>query len=333
LSLAAGVALAGVYWVTWLGEFRYVQPNVATEGFFHYSKNFASFIELFNSEKTKTVTNVKFGLIQLVVLLYAITFAIYGWSRWTKDQRTPLVLASAAMIMAFFLINPWSEFLWQHVPLLKLQQFPWRFLVFVTIGASIVVGVLGSQTIDEKWRFIGALLLFLAVVSRVLSVKPEPTPFSHPKSARDIASNYFAPDVGNEWLPKNAAEFAVGEPLQKTYTGPAELAFSEGSAINIHEARLTTGRIDCELSSSNASSLLLRHYFYPVGWRATLDDKPVAIERSSDGLMQIAIPADFDGKLSLQFSTTPMRRWGLAVSILASLTLAIFQLRTRYSRQ
>jgi hypothetical protein len=333
LALVTGVALAGVYWVTWLGEFRYVQPHVATEGFFHYSKNFAAFMDLFNSEKTTTVTNVKFGSIQRVVILYAAALSIYGWNRWTKDQRTPLFLASVAMIISFFLINPWSEFLWQHVPLLKLQQFPWRFLVFVTIGASVVVGVLGGQVIDEKWRFAGALLLLLAVVSRVASVKPETTPFTQPKSVRDIASVYFAPDVGNEWLPKDATEFAIGEPLQKTYTGPAELAFSEDSSIHIRDARLLTGQIDCDLSSKEASQLTLRHYFYPVGWRAMLDEKQIFIERSSQGLMQIAIPANFDGKLSLQFSTTLMRRWGLAISIMTAVALAIFQLRTRQSQK
>ncbi len=327
-SLLVGVILAGVYWITWLGEFRYVQPDVATEGFFHYSKNFASFLELFNSSQTKTVTNVKFGIVQTVILLSALVFVVLGWKVFSKDQRLLVVVAGIGLFLAFFLINPWSEPFWKHVPLLKLQQFPWRFLVFVTIGASIIVGFLGNRAVDDKWQFVGLVLLLVAVVSRIFAVKPEPTPFTHLTSARDIATTYFAPDVGNEWLPKGAKEFATGEPLQKTYTGPSEMAFSEGNQIQVRETRRMTGRIECDLSSREPTNLTLRHYYYPVGWRGWLNDKQVTIERSSDGLMQIAIPAQFNGRLSLQFSTTPMRRLGIAITLLAVMGLTIFQIRS-----
>jgi hypothetical protein len=330
-ALLVGVALAGVYWITWLGEFRYVQPGVATEGFFHYSKNFASFLELFDSSQTKTVTNVKFGMVHTVILLSALVFVVLGWKDSSEDQRLLVVVAGIGLLLAFFLINPWSEPFWKNVPLLKLQQFPWRFLVFVTMGASIIAGFLGNRAIDETWRFVGIMLVLFAVVSRVFSVKLEPTSFTHLKSARDIATTYFAPDVGNEWLPKGASEFATGEPLQKTYTGPSALAFSAGNQVQVRESRLMTGRVECDLSSSEAANLTLRHYFYPVGWRGWLDDKQVSIERSSEGLMQIAIPAQFNGRLSLQFSTTPMRRLGIAATLLSAIGLSIFQFRFRKS--
>jgi energy-coupling factor transporter transmembrane protein EcfT len=82
-------------------------------------------------------------------------------------------------------------------------------------------------------------------------------------------------------------------------------------------------RFQIQALSSTTLTILTAHF---PGWTATLNDTPLAIERSpTTGLISLPIPAGSSGELAITFESTPIRTgaWlvsGLSVAIAAALT-------------
>ena len=72
---------------------------------------------------------------------------------------------------------------------------------------------------------------------------------------------------------------------------------------------------------------MLPHFWFPVGWTATLDGAPVSLERTPLGLMRLSLATP--GLLEVRFGATPGRWLGIAVSalVLAMMTFATRRMR------
>lgn len=62
----------------------------------------------------------------------------------------------------------------------------------------------------------------------------------------------------------------------------------------------------------------LASYYY-LGWQATLNNKPILLDKNKDELMKITLPEQTKGALSVTFSATPARKIGIYISIASAL--------------
>jgi hypothetical protein len=62
------------------------------------------------------------------------------------------------------------------------------------------------------------------------------------------------------------------------------------------------------------------HFFFPVGWRASLDgaEDAARLAPTANGLMQVHVAPGRGGTLQVVFGMTPMRRLGWCVTVLAA---------------
>jgi uncharacterized membrane protein YfhO len=90
----------------------------------------------------------------------------------------------------------------------------------------------------------------------------------------------------------------------------------------VHAFEREPGRLRAEVTTAITAFVNLPHYYFPVGWRATWNGAPVALERTNDGLMRVEVPAGH-GVIDVTWTMTPARRLGVAVSAVTLVLLLV----------
>src|SRR5262249_30253434 len=119
-----------------------------------------------------------------------------------RRQRRLFLFLWVGLLGCVFLMSPASAPIWRSLPLLHRIQFPWRFMVVVTVCAA---GLAGAVLPTRR----ALPLVVCAVVASAPAVRPyqplRPIRYPHPARAEDIAQSFFTPDRDfHEWLPKGA---------------------------------------------------------------------------------------------------------------------------------
>lgn len=312
--LGFGVGLSAVYWLPVFLESQYssverMWDGQIFEGYYHYSRHFLSLSGLVDRSVTKTPIPVKLGLIQTLVAGAGLVVCVGGWKRFKFDQRHVVGLCVLTLTVSLFLMTRQSVWLWDHLPLLGRIQFPWRLLSLVSVSMAGLAGVTVSAFPGAKIRPLVVLgLCGFLLWPAVYRTNPKPTWYQEPRSANEIAEHFFAPDLADEWLPRDARSFQISSEQRQPKSHPP---------ATISDYRSQQGALSCQLRTTMKSSVVLPHYFFPVGFTATLNGDPVAIQRSSLGLMRVEVPAGFSGTLRVVWSTTPAKRAGVVVSLVA----------------
>ena len=154
-------------------------------------------------------TPFSMGLVQaLLVVLGLVATGRVLWRRRFAEGRGVLELfALLAWLVATLMITPLSQFLWQHLPLLSLVQFPWRFLsVQALAGVLLLVWLLPADRPRTGWLLAAAGILLAASV--MLGLHPDALALT----TADVTPNnlqlyeWFSGNVGTtiryEYLPE-----------------------------------------------------------------------------------------------------------------------------------
>jgi hypothetical protein len=203
---------------------------------------------------------------------------------------------------------------WNALPLVGLIQFPWRLVMVQTIALSALGACFAGAP-----RVAMALATAAVAWPLVAMVPPGVKAFEHAETAADLEQLMVAPDGADEWLPAGARR--VEPPLQWR-----EPTLTRGV---VEEFERRAGHLRVRIRSDGVGVLTLPHYWFPVGWSATLYGRPAALRPSPDGLMTTFVAGN--AVLEARFRTTPARRTGLVVSgtTLALLVTAVALWRRR----
>jgi hypothetical protein len=157
------LTLSAFYLVPVLFERNFVQADTVARTT-DYSLHFVSPSQLWNSvwgyggssSGIEDGMSFKVGKIQLLLAGLGSVMLII------RSKRKELFFIIAGIISLFMTTN-FSSFLWNHIPLLPIVQFPWRFLVlggfFVSILASYTVTLFHSPKSQSLLAFLIAILL------------------------------------------------------------------------------------------------------------------------------------------------------------------------------
>jgi hypothetical protein len=294
-AVLIGVGLSAFYWLPVVLEWNLVQGDRAATGPYRPVLRISP-LHLLGVVDPPTVVPLTLGSVVPALVAVASATLVIRRRRVTRAQWRLVGVLWLWVVLSVFLMHPASQAVWDTLPLLHRVQFPWRFLVVVTVATGALAGCVAAAT--RPLLALGAAAL-LVVTLRL----PPPLLFRYPypHRAADMVSFYVAPDFQHEWLPAGA--WAIRDPHVATLCTPG------CTAALVERAQ---GRLQLAVDAAGTASVTVPHYYFPVGWHATLDGVPIALGATPEGLMRVAVP--HGGTLVITFHTTPAKRLGVLVS-------------------
>jgi len=260
-----------------------------------------------------------------------------------ENGRSPFDLSGLAHTLFFvlflflyaFLAIPYSQSVWEAVPLLELAEFPWRMLGPAVFCASFLAAPVFAMIAHLLPKRFGPIALTVAILAIIAfsahylypsQFIPWGTPTPADAFAYEVTSGAIGTTSTGEFLPRAAQQhpqpdtlwpdYEAGRPPQKL--DPATLPAGATARIISHRAESDTLEID----TPQEFVATLRTLYWP-GWQLYLNDQPLAFSVTPNtGLIQATIPPD-QHTLTLQLESTPLRTFGQWLTITSALILIV----------
>ncbi|MGE0608671.1 MAG: 6-pyruvoyl-tetrahydropterin synthase-related protein [Pirellulales bacterium] len=320
LGTVAALGLGGM-----LASF-YVWPAVLETGltyseraftdFYHYSRNFLTWDRFFAWYDKQDPIPATLGFVLPIMALGNLIGLAILWSRTNARQRSTMLLLAATAILSLFFITAESAWLWKGLPLLDHLQFPWRFLTMATVALAALAGmVLPWKWLQGRWGVMSLTAIALGCLApRAAPLDPLDPPRKIAETVDDLLENTFVPDAQFEWLPKTA---------QPLVPESVELANLNPPGCQLVGFLVEQGRISAHVDYPDGGRVILRHFYFAVGWQAAFNGQAISLKPNQVGLMEVEMPPGANGRLEVLFVGTPMRRWGWYVTLVSCLPLAL----------
>ena len=343
-GMGLGLGLAAFYIVPAALEQRWVQierainPGMRVEDSFL----FAHTTNPFHDQVLRTAS-----WILLAELAAASLFAYLAWKKQTGG--TARIAISATLPLILLLQLPVGDVIWKHTPHMKFLQFPWRWLV----ALSLVACVLAGMTLDKtrvKARAAWVLLLIIAAMAiggGLLFFQP-----CDDEDAVTAQGAGFRTGQGtqgtDEYTPVGADGTAIQQdlPLVRVLRAPQDDTAQSSQGPNpdwkAGDPGSITAKVDARrwngehwlinLVMPEAGYAVLRLMEYP-SWRVTVDGKPAQDRPGRDeGLMAVPVVAG-SHVIDVQWSASSDVIAGRAISAISLLALAVVAMLERRERR
>ena len=315
-AVALGACLSAFYLLPAIYEQRWIEIANAVSAGSRPTDNFL-FIHTTDPDHDAFNRIVSWLAVLEGVMLLAAAIAGKLWRDATRDVWKAL---SVWALACSILMLPMSAFLWKVLPKLQFMQFPWRWLLclsmiftlFVTIGLRRwwqrgAVCVLSLVVIVAAWRYVQAPWWDTAA------------------DLREMQDN-MATGVGyegtDEYTPMGADPSAIDKDARKvTVAGPAH------AAIDVLRWDAQSKIFTAQMSA--ADQVALRLFRYPA-WRALVNGREVETNaREGTGQMLVPVSAGMN-QVEVRLVRTWDRRaggWISVVTAVSTLTLVLFSAR------
>ncbi|MGD8245101.1 MAG: hypothetical protein PVI63_07905, partial [Anaerolineae bacterium] len=362
--LLLGLLLSAWFWLPALAETRYVQLEAQTTGYFFYGNHFRGgdiiqWCPLFSYEVGSDHSSpFAMGAVQATLALIGGCVVINNLvrRRHTSDDAgglptSPLKtgntglgrlssgFAVLGLLLSTWLITPLSRPLWEHVPLLALVQFPWRFLsvqaLFTALLAGVVVPPLRRRGGHAVAWILAAVLGTLLVMTSLLGLRPEYLAIGAEEVTDERLQLYelFTGNIGStirhEYLPRWVKPRPYAGPSHIIPDAPPRAIPVSGRLSSAQRVEHKPTRRTWEVVAGSAGSEVAFPILYWPGWRATVDGTPVEVRATPDsGYLSAEVPA---GRhvVEIWLGRTPLRLGAEAVSLVTALTVLVVSISTR----
>jgi uncharacterized membrane protein len=340
-GMALGLGLAAFYIVPAAFEQRWVQierainPGMRVEDSFL----FAHTANAFHDQVLRTASWI------LVLEFAGASLAAY--LAWRKRAGGSIRMVLTAMLpIILFLQLPPSEVMWKYAPHLKFLQFPWRWLMVLSVVGCALAGM--AIVRQAKWPVLvaGIMIAGMAIGSSLL--------FFQPCDDEDAVTAQLAgftlgqgTEGTDEYTPVRVDNAAVQQhlPLVRVLRSAQDDTADDTSADNPEWRTGDPGGIAAQVDARRRNGehwivsvvtpetgyAVLRLMDYP-SWRVTVDGQPVnSRPLREDGLMAVPVNAG-SHVMEVQWAATRDVVAGRAVSTIALLALAVVAMRERKGR-
>jgi hypothetical protein len=347
-----GLGLAAIFWLPAFGERHDIKLEGITQGFFDFRENFITVPQFLAAPLPLDLSAINpafplsLGLAQIIGAALGLAALLWLLARWAtrrpSNPTLPHTLFFAGFLLLYaFLAVPWSQPVWENLPLLELTEFPWRML-----GPAIFcAAVLSAAAFAAIERRLAPHLIPLALASAGLLVIalnayylypaqfiPWGTPTPADAFKYEVVSGAIGTTSTGEFLPRWAQQHPQPDTLWPDYEAgrPPQLidpaALPPGASVTATAHRTESDSL--RLDTPQPFTATLRRLYWP-GWQVEIDGQPAPFEITpATGLIQTTIPAG-PHNLTVRLGSTPLRTAGLWLSGLSLLVLAIIGLIVR----
>jgi len=227
-----------------------------------------------------------------IVLIAASATAAKIWRETRRELWVALLVWVGACAVLMF---PFSLILWKILPKIQFMQFPWRWLLCLSMIFTVFV-----TTGFRKW-WMRAVVCLLCLTIIVIGWNRIQAPWwDTPADLREMVDNMYIGagyEGTDEYTPAGADPSAIDKDARKvTVDGPAR--------ADIHVLRWDAEAKTFTVQMSAADQLALRLFSYPA-WRTEVNGREVQTSsRTSTGQMLVPVPAGMN-RVEIRF----VRSW------------------------
>jgi hypothetical protein len=337
-GMALGLGLAAFYIVPAAFEQRWVQIDRAIISGMRVQDSFlfAHTADAFHDQVLHTASWI------LIVELAAAVLAAY--LAWKRNAGGNARITLTAMLPVILLLQlPASSVLWKYAPHMKFLQFPWRWVMALSVAGCVLASMAldpGAQRAWWRQMVTGGLIVTLAIGGALLFFQPCDDEDAVSAQVAGFRSGQGIQGT-DEYTPLGADNAAVQQhlPLVRLVRA-AQDDTADNSTVDNPEWHPGAGgailvglgaRIDLKRSNGEhwmvrivtpePGYAVLRLMDYP-SWRVAVDGTPILTRPTrEDGLMAVEVPAG-EHAIDVQWVATRDVLAGRAVSALALLMLA-----------
>jgi hypothetical protein len=333
-----GLLLAAWFLLPAALELEYVQLGPSTQDFFHYSRHFRAL----NLIQWKSTFDYSITADHTVCspfamgLAQAVFAALGGGALIVRRFRRRLEPLWGFVLLGFLvstvMITPLSQVLWDHLPLLPVVQFPWRFLSVQALFAAAMTAALVPARLSQRGS-LAVLIAALLAGSVLVPLHPERLYVGPDDVTVERLQLYelFTENIGTtiryEWLPNTAnprpftsdALIEPGIPLKPI---PLEGAPLEATLVG-------QGPTHQEWQVRGEGGGIAFPLLYWPGWGARVDGEPVEVAPlDGSGYLTVQVPPS-EHTVDLQLGRTPVRAVAETISLCALVVLVVALLRSK----
>jgi uncharacterized membrane protein len=264
-----GLSVSAIYWVTMVSEVGWIGVNqIQRDASVDYRLNF-----LFS---TFSPDNLNVWWMNIIAFMTLMLFApaIFVLRRFVKT--TPVV---ALTLFAIFMATPLSRPIWYVLKPLQETQFPWRWLVLISMGGSILAAaalpMISTGIRAKRMLMLGAMAIALAfTLSHIVREAQYFPQHKFETMLTDVRGsscvNYWFPIWARADARKMSTEVeANGRTVAINSWNPEHRKFSVGAGP--------------------ATEARVRTFYYPH-WTATSDAVSLLTRPDKDGALLISLP-------------------------------------------
>jgi hypothetical protein len=314
-AVALGACLAAFYLLPAIYEQKWVNIAEAVSAGSRPADNFL-FIHTTDPDHDAFNRIVSWIVVLEMLAIFAAALASKFWRQVRRELWAALLLWAAA---ACFLVFPLSALLWRILPKMQFMQFPWRWLLCVSMIFAIVV------TLGLRRRWMRAAVCALSIVVIVAAWHRVQVPWwDTAADLREMQDN-MATGVGyegtDEYTPVGADPSAIDKDARKVAVeGPAR------AVIRVTRWDAESKAFTAEMSASD--QLALRLFPYPA-WQTEVNGRVIKTSmRAGSGQMLVPVEAGVS-RVEIRFVRTWDRSTGWCISLLTAAALAIWSFRLR----
>ncbi len=316
-----GFALTAWFWYPALTQTDWGQMGTDfTAGYFHYSHHFRQLNLVQRApdfDYRVAATAQEAGPFAMGAVQAAL--AILGLGVLLRFPARRRGVVAVSLLLATVMITPLSRPLWDHLPLLPLTQFPWRFL---SLQSLFVAAAIGSLAERGAWRaMVGGTLIALLAWAALADLHPDRLAICEADVTWDRLRFYesFTGNIGTtiryEYLPRDV--------VPRLYISEAVLdgggrPIADGVSVRGTLLRRTATRQVWRVSLPQAADVTFPLNWWP-GWRARVDGQPTpATPQVGSGRLAVPLSAGtHEVRLALSLGTAQRLLLYLALLLLA----------------
>jgi 6-pyruvoyl-tetrahydropterin synthase related domain len=315
-ALVLGFGLAAFYIVPAAYEQRWVNIGQALSSGLLPAQNFL-FTSIDDVEHTWFNWIASICTLSLILLLAVAALASGRCSSSDVQQRRVALCLLLLGAAATFLTLHWSGPFWTLLPKLRFVQFPWRWISILALLAACFL----AFAIEKRrgWLWFVVVLTLTLPLAHFLAVNTWWDQDEMPLQ-RDAITSGHGFDGTDEYDPlgDDHLDLPVDAPLAKAL--PAGSADTSTPFAEFRIDRWTTEDKLVHVLAQSEARIALRVLNYPA-WRVQLNGHPIEPERMDD-VNQMVVPVTAGASdIRIQFTRTPDRTIGNAISGLSVLFL------------
>ncbi len=335
VGIGLGGLLVAFYWLPAFIEVNHTRANQSISQGYAYQTNFLSLLDMVRWPQLPAdpalINPSVVRALPIMGLVWTAVFILWRWRKMERWSRETVAAWTAVLLFSIWLITPYSVFVWDNFPLLRLTFYPWRLLGMASMSIAILAAVVTCRlplANLQTCRLQTLLLTALVIISSIPWLYPPrtvmPEKVDLPLAMSDELPPYIVGTTTfGEFLPEWIEELPPTEPLRddlRVNGNPDRLQAQDGLIWEQHNDNPI--KATYTITANRPLTITYRQFYFP-GWTARLDGEERSITPSSPhGLIAIAAPVGVH-ELSFTFGTTTARIVGTAVSAIAAIILIV----------